>query len=289
VFNPQVTGPQGKFMTEKQTAVVQSLDRGLIALEKAVNGGVKISELAAILSVDRSTAYRLLHTLVLKGYLEQDEMSHRYMASPSKLFLLANKVAESRNWLSITLEYLKQLRDRTRHSASLAMVEDGQTTIIAREFAIGTPTVLQELGSRYPVHSSATGKAIVAFFPEAEITRLLDQTDLPAWTTRSKTDPTAVRLDLDQVASQGYAVDDEETFNGVHCIAAPIYNHQKRVLGSIGISGPVSHMTMQQFVDSTAKVLLEVSRNCSAALGDSGTTTVMPPAKAHVPMNGQKR
>jgi DNA-binding IclR family transcriptional regulator len=169
------------------------------------------------------------------------------------------------------------------------MIEGGETTIIAREFAMGTPTVLQKLGSRYPVHSSAAGKAIVAFLSDNDVTRLLNETGLPAWTTKSKTDLTAVRLDLDQVARQGYAIDDEETFDGLHCIAAPIYNHQKRVLGSIGVSGPVSHMTLKQFVDSTAEILLEVSRDCSAALGDSGTARFAQPAKVRVPSNGHKR
>ena len=64
--------------------LVQSLERGLAALEMALDGSVRPSEVAEALGIDRSTAYRLLYTLMAKGYLLQDERTREFTSNPAK-------------------------------------------------------------------------------------------------------------------------------------------------------------------------------------------------------------
>ena len=78
--------------------LVQSLERGLVALEMALDGNVRPSHVAEALGIDRSTAYRLLYTLMAKGYLLQDERTREFTSNPTKFFQLYGKVATLLDW-----------------------------------------------------------------------------------------------------------------------------------------------------------------------------------------------
>jgi IclR family acetate operon transcriptional repressor len=238
----------------------------------AVDGGVRPTELAERLGVDRSTAYRILHTLVQNGYLLQDERSNKFVANPAKIFQLSSAVAGSRNWVSVAMERLKDLRNLTQHTANLAVQYDSEMVIIARELAVETPTVLQSLGARRPVHCSATGKATIAFLPQLEVERIIRETGLAPLTSHTITSAERLMAELAQVRQQGYAVDDEETLLGVRCIAAPVLDYNGHPLAAIGISGPISTLTPGHITDLATKVQ-RIARETSEALGASVPTT----------------
>ena len=251
---------------KQEGLIIQSFERGIVGLEMAVSGGVRATELAERLGVDRSTAYRILYTLMQNGYLLQDERSNKFVANPAKIFQLSSEVAESRNWVMVATERLKDLRDITRHTANLAVKHDSQIVIIARELALETPTVLQSLGARRPVHCSAAGKAVIAFLPQGDIEKIHSEVGLAPLTPRSITALDRLLAELAQVRQQGFAVDDEETLIGVRCIAAPIFDYNNRPLAAIGISGPISTLTHEQIADHSAKVQM-IAQEISVALG----------------------
>jgi DNA-binding IclR family transcriptional regulator len=246
--------------------IIQSIERGIVGLEMAVRGGVRASELAERLGVDRSTAYRILYTLMQNGYLLQDERSNKFVANPSKIFQLSSAVAESRNWVAIATESLRDLCDLTQQTANLAVKHGSEMVIIARELALETPTVLQSLGACRPVHCSAAGKAVMAFLAEAEVERILSQQGLAPLTPHTIVSPDKLMAELIQVRQQGYAVDDEETLLGVRCIAAPVFDYSNRPLAAIGISGPISMLTWEQ-IPALANKVQSIARETSEALG----------------------
>jgi len=253
-------------MPKQNPNLVQSLERGLIALEMAVDGGVKPSDLAKVLGVDRSTAYRLLYTLVVKGYLNQNPSTHEFVANPAKLFELNSKVHEQMDWLSVASRFLNVLRDKTGETANLGVLHDGEIVYVGQQRAQETVIVNHSLGARRPLHCSALGKAIIAFLSPAEVDRLLPRDKLPMRTPRTITDRETLKLDLDRVRESGYAIDDEETIEGVRCIAAPILDHSGQVIAAIGISGPATRVTAGT-LPIIAAAVVEVARQTSTALG----------------------
>lgn len=252
--------------------IIQSIERGIVGLEMAVSGGVRPTELAERLGVDRSTAYRILYTLVQNGYVLHEERSNKFVANPAKIFQLSAEVAGSRNWVSVAMDRLKDLSDLTHHTANLAVKYDCEMVIIARELAVETPTVLQSLGARRPVHCSATGKATIAFLPQVEVERIVGETGLTPLTAYSITSEERLMAELAQVRQQGYAVDDQETLLGVRCIAAPVFDYDGHPLAAIGISGPISTLTTEDITDLATKVQ-RIARETSEALGARIPTT----------------
>ena len=113
-----------------------------------------------------------------------------------------------------------------------------------------------EVGSLAPLHCTALGKAMLAFgripLPQA----------MERFTENTITSVDGLRKNLEVVREQGFALDNEEFDLGVRCIAAPIFDYREKVIGSIGISGPVTRMTAKA-MPHFAELVIKVSHNLS--------------------------
>jgi IclR family transcriptional regulator, KDG regulon repressor len=253
-------------MIERDSKPVQSLERGLIALELAVHGSVKPVELAKVLGVDRSTAYRLLYTLMIRGFLEQDPVTREFFPNSGKLFALSRQAAGRMDWPAIANTFLRTLRDRTGETANLGILQENDVVYIAQQQTREAVVVNHSLGERRPAHCSALGKALLAFLPEDYVDQIVKENGLVANTPRTITDPEILRLHLRTVRELGYATDDEETLHGVRCVAAPIYDHNNRVIAAMGITGPNTRL-MLDTIPKLAHVVVKVANETSTALG----------------------
>ena len=268
-------------MTKKDPNLIQSLVRGLTALEMTVRGTIKPSQLAKKLDIDRSTAYRLLYTLMVKGYVTQNPATRDFVPNPSKFFALSSEVAGPMNWPVIAAGFLRLLRDQTGETANLGVLEGHEIVYVGQQAAHEALAVRVPLGTRRPLHCSALGKAFLAFLPDSEIDQLIQKGGLAPRTPRTIIEPQTLKRDFQLVRERGYAIDDEETFEGGRCIAAPIYDHRQQIIASIGISGPSTRLTLDK-LPSLAKVVVELANETSLALG------ARPPVQRNQDRTGQR-
>jgi DNA-binding IclR family transcriptional regulator len=255
--------------TKRGQQLVQSLERGLIALEMALEGGVRSSEVAEVLETDRSTAYRLLYTLMVKGYLLQNPTTREFTPNPTKFFQLHSKVATLLDWTEVAASFLTVLRDQSGETANLGVRQDNTVVYIAHKPGQAALSVNFTLGASRPLHCSALGKALLVQQTAAELDELVANLHMAANTAKTITDPHVFRQHLATVRSCGYAIDDEETFEGVRCIAAPIHDHRGQVIAAIGISGPSTRVTIERLPKLTYLVM-DIAQQISAALGSPG-------------------
>jgi IclR family acetate operon transcriptional repressor len=99
-----------------------------------------------------------------------------------------------------------------------------------------------QIGASVPAHASASGKAMLAFVPDAELDDLCARAPFEGLTARTVTTETELRSDLTRARSCGYAIDDEEYEEGVVCVAAPILGHGGAVMAAASISGPAARL-----------------------------------------------
>jgi IclR family transcriptional regulator, KDG regulon repressor len=97
-------------------------------------------------------------------------------------------------------------------------------------------------GERTPAHSTALGKAMLAFLPEGEVHSLIERQPLIKMTPKTITHKAHLLEHLAAVREQGIALDLEENLSGVICVAAPIFDQHGRVVAGISVSGPASRM-----------------------------------------------
>jgi len=109
------------------------------------------------------------------------------------------------------------------------------------------------------------GKALLAWAPEDWTDRFLRRR-LRAYTPATRTDPTLLRREVERVRATGYALDNEEFAIGLKCIAAPIFDHTRRVAASLGIAGPAVRLGDERMPRLTSLVR-EAAADASRILG----------------------
>jgi IclR family transcriptional regulator, KDG regulon repressor len=238
----------------------------------AANGGVKPIELANVLGIDRSSAYRLLYTLMYKGYLIQDPAIHsKFFLNPGKILHLSGTVFRDIDWFKLAHEAIVSLCEVLGETSMIGILsEEGDTAIyIDQKQTDDVIRVVNTLGVRRPLYASSIGKAIIAFKPPGERNRLIEKCIFEKFTSNTITDPQSLLVNLETVVQLGYAVDNEEYINGVRCISSPIFNNNGDVIASIGISGASTRIKPQN-IPGIAKVIFENAKKISNAQGYFG-------------------
>lgn len=240
---------------------VQSLARGLQLLDllaAADKGEAGVTELADQLGVDKSSAFRLLQTLVKYGYVEQDMETRRYRLGP-QIVTLSRRILTRMPLRDQAKPFLRQLVERTGECAHLAIPAQGQTLYIDQVESPATLSVNTGVGTLAPLHCTALGKVLLAYGAEP-IPR-----ELRPYTQRTITDPAELRAHLEQTRHWGYAIDDEEFAAGVRCVAVPVWDFRGRVVGAIGISGPSGRMSLER-LPGLAAIVAEIGQALSDRL-----------------------
>jgi len=231
----------------------QSLERGLAIL--AAFGPHRpelgISELAQDLGLTRSTTHRYAATLASLGYLEQDGPTRRYRLGP-RVLDLGFSMLGSLELREIAAPRLRRLTDTTGYTSNLAIRDDTDVILIDR--VRGRPGRYHHLeftlhvGSRLPSYCSATGKALLAFLPAADLDLLLDRIDLVQRGPRTLTGKDALLAELEQVRRTGIAINDEELESALRSIAAPVRSRSGEVIAAVNVAIPWSPVTMSELV-----------------------------------------
>lgn len=252
---------------QPRSSYVQSLARGLQLLEllSLSEEPMGLPELSRVLNVDPSTVYRLLGTLLQHGYVRQDPDSKRYCLS-LKVVELSRRAIDRLGLRAVAKPYLKRLVEQTGESANLGVMIDNQVLCVDHEPSSLALAVTNEIGVSFALHATAMGKALLAALPDDQLSSLLDRMELPAYTPRTIADRATLQAHLQVIRRQGYALDDEERFIGVRCLAAPIHDHQGKVIAAISLSGPTVRMTLDK-VPAWAELIKKTAAEISAAMG----------------------
>jgi IclR family KDG regulon transcriptional repressor len=255
-------------MTKKpKVRLIQSLDRALNILDILADrdGAVGLTELANEMGLDSSTVYRLVATLRAHGYAQQDETDKRYALGP-KAIELGQKALAKFTLRSRGAPFVRELASKTGETAHLVTIVGGQAVYVDKRIGSGPLTISAQIGGLALPYCTATGKAIAAHLTEAELDRLLSETELRRLTERTIVDPEVLREHLRTVRAQGYAVDNEEYHPGIRCVGAPIFDHRGFVVGALGISASVATLVEEKMERCTA-VLLDVAGRLSESMG----------------------
>lgn len=239
----------------------------LLKVFSAEEPALGITELARRLGVAKSTVHRLASTLVAEGFLEQNPADGRYQLGLS-LFALGTLVRRRMDVTHQAKPYLDLLRDRSGETVHLAVL-DGHNIVYL--FNIESRQALRMhsyLGVHKPAFCTAEGRAMLAFSPDTVLRRVLSAGLAPR-TPRTVTDSKALGALLAQVRRERYALDDEESEDGMRSLGAPIFDASGAVVAAVGLGGPAQRLTKKTLrtlvplVTNTAEVI-------SARLGWAG-------------------
>ena len=221
----------------------------------------RISELAIQLGLDRSTTYRLLLSLEKCGLVEKDKKTGEYSLGLG-VFEIGNTYLRQMDFIQASKPVMVELAAKAQETVHLAVLSGMEIVYVDKVDSPRTLGVMSKIGQRGPLHSTALGKVLLAFQPEAESSRMIKQIKLKPFTANSISSRTKLMDELKKVRRQGYAFDFTESEQGVECIAAPIRNHLGNTIAALSISGPqrkINTPREKEFVSSVVKAAALVS------------------------------
>lgn len=247
--------------------MVKSVDRALtiIQLVSKRKEGLGVTELAALLEINKSSVFKLLSTLVHHGFIEQDTETKRYRLG-YKYLELSSILLESIDLRSQASPFLKELEQLTNEVIHLVVYDQGEAVYIEKLEGNETLRTHSQIGRRAPIHCTSVGKAILAHLSEGEVHSILDKHGLPKHTDHTITDKEKFLEELKKVNREGYAVEIEENEVGISCIAVPIFDHRGRITAAVSISGPTLRMTNERLTE-LREVITKVGQKISTRLG----------------------
>lgn len=220
------------------------LDRALDVLEALAeapaDASLGVSEIARRIGATKTAAFRILVNLERRGYVDKDPATATY-ALGTRLAYLGERSLSAIHLRGAARSMLAELHQRFGETVNLA-VRDGAEIVYVDMIESGHGLrMAARIGGRDALHSTALGKAILAFLAPETRDGLL-QGGLPARTGQTITEPVKLLAELARVRERGFAEDRDENEVGARCLGAPIFDHRGAVAGAISISAPDSRL-----------------------------------------------
>jgi len=246
---------------------VRSVEKALSILEAvaAERDGLTAQQISDRFGLPYATAHRMLTTLARLGYLHFQRSNKIYRIGP-RVLRLYNPGVHQATLGRLVYPYMAKLSQDCGAAVHLA-VRSGQevvyldTVLPPEAYARYTP-----VGTRAPLHSTALGKALIAFSPDDEIEEILENYEFRPFTPNTITSEAELRDAIEQIRTNGFSFDDEESTLGLHCVASVIVNAHGLPEAAISISSEKAPFTEADLQDHAARVC-DVCRDASAALG----------------------
>jgi DNA-binding IclR family transcriptional regulator len=231
---------------------LKTLSKGLKVLDLLLrNKTLRTSEVASILGTDKGSASRLLQTLAQAGYAQPAD-GRGFDLGPK----LVGRSIPSRPRRSLrerARPVLERLSQRTREAVHVSIPADENVLyvdVIDSSFPLRVHNPPGTLG---PLECTAMGRIFIALahapMPE----------QLKAYTEKTIVDPVQFKTELQRIAEQGYALQDEEYLVDIRGAAAPLYDETRTVIAAVGVSGPASRIRLEDLADLGALVREEAN------------------------------
>ena len=235
-----------------------SVDKALSLLRLiGEHQALRVAEAAELLGVARSTAHRLLAALRRAGFVLQDRPNGAYRPGPA-LYQIGLSAVSRIDIRRVARPVLEQIRDETQETVSLAVLEGATVRFLDCAESPRSVRVGNRTGVVRPAHASAVGKAILAGLSDAELDRRYPDGELPPTTTpASITDMAALREELAEIRTQGYAMNWEESVDGICAVAVALRDTVGQPLAGFGVVAPSSRIGSREGIRGFAPAVLK--------------------------------
>jgi DNA-binding IclR family transcriptional regulator len=268
-------------MKQSTDQTVTLVTRTLDVLETLARSGsaVTLAELTDATSMPKATLHRVLRTLQSRGYVSQEGEAGRYAAG-IRCFELGSMWAQNLDVRAVAAPYLAVLNVETKETVHLGVYEHGDVVYIDRLESPQQVIAKSYVGRRCPATCVATGRVLLAYSENAEITRVLEE-PLPQYTDRSITDPGELADILAKVRVDGFGVNHGGYRNEVGGIAAAVRDHTGRVVAAVGLCLP-EHRFGPERIEFLRDATIQAAVEISSALGGPKTLVTASAGADHV-------
>lgn len=221
----------------------------------------RISELARLLELDRSTTYRLLLSLEKCGLVEKHAKTGEYSLGMAA-FEIGNSYLRQMDFIQASKPIMVELAAKVQETVHLAVLSGTEIVYVDKVDSPRALGIISKIGQRGHLHSTALGKVLLAFLSEPELSRIMREIKLKSFTANTISSKIKLMDELRKIRRKGCAFDFKESEPDVECIAAPIRDHLGNVIAALSISGPqkkINTPNENQFISEVVRAAAFIS------------------------------
>jgi IclR family transcriptional regulator, KDG regulon repressor len=251
---------------------VTSLDKALSIVELMLNEDhdFSITEISQKLRMGKGTVHRILSTLKMHNFLQQDTKTKLYGFGVRTLEIGAFPKKEK--YLRKTMApFLADCHEKCGETVNAAVWEYNEMRYIYRLESQEMLRIAAPYGHRFPGYCSATGKVFLSYLSNEDIRQIYGRKNaLKKLTERTIDSVEELILDIEKVRIKKLAIDDEEAIWGVYCVAAPVLNSKGECVAAVSISAPKNRLS-GEIIAKFTKLISETGRKITHAFFEPQT------------------
>jgi IclR family transcriptional regulator, KDG regulon repressor len=226
-------------------------------------------ELSNKLDISPSSIWRVVRTLEYIGYLEKEKDNDRYRLGIKHLNF-SKIILNNLHIRKTAFPYLEKFAEEFKFNVSLGIMDDKEVVYLIRIPSPEIPDTYYHVGRRIPLYCTALGKILLAFQPEEEQNRIINEIEIKQFTQNTITDKETILSNLKEIHERGYAFDNEEFMDSTKCLAMPVRDKSGEVIASVSISNRrLSHGDkddVNNYIEDLSKTVHRISNEMGYSL-----------------------
>ena len=245
---------------------VQSIERALDIIEAVAveQEGLGLTEIAGCTGLHKSTAHRIIATLVNRGYLDRTH-GNRYKVG-LKLIEAVSCYINSLELQTEARPYVAQITAHLGLTSHLGVLDGDKVVYIEKMDVVSTVKMYSQIGLRMHAYCSSLGKCLLANYSKEQLDKIMQGCGFTRFTPNTITSIEALHREIAKVRKQGWAMDDEEYELGHRCIGAPIYDYRGDIIAAVSASGD-KHILTDDRIDEVSGYVMKVALQISKDMG----------------------
>lgn len=245
------------------------------AIEKADNvlneiaqfpNQLRLMDLSKKLGINKSSLFSLLNTLETLRWVTKEE-GDVYNLGPVLGALSASYFSQFNILQSFYKEASLSISKVNEH-IQLGILEEGNVIYLGKMEGDSRVRLITDPGMRYPAYASAIGKIQLSQFSKAEIITIYPNIQLEKKTPYTLSNIDDLFENLMIAKKNGYAIENQEAALGFHCVAAPIYNFENKIIA--GVSFTMMTNSWEKKKEAAKEEILDLAYRLSQCAGYTG-------------------
>lgn len=226
--------------------------------------GYTLTVLSEKLATPKTSLINLLRGLIAARYV--DHVDHVYTLG-SESFRLGTTISGQRSFLPIAKRIMQRLTEQSGETVLLAtLTPDNHSVVYIHKSETKDPIrYAVNVGEPRPLHSTGSGRILLAFHPEASLAAILRSIKMTPSTKNTITSKQVFRRKLNEARKQGYVVTLGEASESVAAVSAPVFDDSGAAIAALTIACPVARAVARR--DEMVALVIQAARELSGAMG----------------------
>jgi IclR family acetate operon transcriptional repressor len=221
---------------------------GVLEAVVAAKAAVTLSDLMQFTGMPKPSLHRILALFEEAGLISREPTGRSYVPGP-RLARFGLDVLQHDAVAAVRRAVLRKLVADLGETCNLCVLRRGELVYLDRVEADWPLRLHLTVGTTLPPHCAASGKLLLAFKPTAERNALIEAMPLQRFTDRTITNRQLLATELDRIAANGYAVDNEEYVVGVACVAVPVHEADGNVVAAVAVHAATARLPLSRALE----------------------------------------